>query len=89
MLEGPVQEKGVPLRMTARTVSGEGTRCACWSPLKSASRPISGALSRRAHRDRRRGSVKARTAATTVLAPARAGRQSPSLFTTSLLLDPG
>jgi len=35
------------------------------------------------------GAVKARSGATTSLAPARDSLQSPALFTTSLLLDPG
>lgn len=90
LLEGPVPERGVPLRMTARTVSGTGGQvrvliaAEVGEPTDQQARYHLGLIA-----IDREGSVKARTAATTVLSPARAGRQSPSLFTTSLLLDPG
>lgn len=90
MLEGPVPEKGVPVRVTSRTVSGQGNQvrvlvaAEIGEPVDQQARYHVGLIAIDGE-----GSVKARTAATTVLAPARASRQSPSLFTTSLLLDPG
>ena len=90
MLETPVLVKGLPIRMTARTVSGEGDRvrvllaAEIGEPTDQQERFHVGLIA-----IDREGSVKGRTAATTLLAPARDGRQSPSLFTTFLLLDPG
>ncbi len=90
MLEAPVPVRGVPVRMTARTLSGEGDRTRV---LIAAEIGESTDQKTRYHVGLialdGEGSVRSRTAATTVLAPARDGRQSPSLFTTSLLLDPG
>ena len=90
MLEGPVPAKGLPLRITTRTVSGSGNQVRVLVAAE-----IGEATDQQARYHvgliaiDGEGSVKSRTAATTVLAPARASRQSPSLFTTSLLLDPG
>ena len=90
MLETTVPETGVPMRITARTVNGEAgqVRVLVAAEIGEAT-------------DQRKtfhvgliaidseGAVKTRIAATTSLEPSRAHRQSPSLFTTSLLLDPG
>ena len=90
MLEAPVPVRGVPVRMTARTLSGEGDRARVLIAAE-----IGDATDQKTRYHvglialDREGSVKSRTAATTVLAPARDGVQSPSLFSTSLLLDPG
>ena len=90
MLEAPVPVRGVPVRMTARTLSGEGdrTRVLIAAEIGEATdqkvRYHVGLIAIDGE-----GAVKSRTAATTALPPARTGRQSPSLFTTSLLLEPG
>jgi VWFA-related protein len=90
MLEAPVQAKGIPLRMTARTVSGEGTQvrvliaAEIGEPTDQRARYHVGLIATDAE-----GKVKSSSAVTAMLDPARAGRQSPSLFTTSLLLEPG
>ena len=90
MLETPVLVRGLPIRLTARTVTGDGDRvrvliaAEVGEPTDQQARFHVGLIAIDGE-----GSVKERTAATTMLAPARATRQSPSLFTTSLLLDPG
>lgn len=90
MLEAPVQVKGVPLRITTRIISGDGNQVRVL---------IAGEVGEATDQRARyhvgliaidgNGVVKSRSAAATVLVPARRGVQSPSLFTTSLLLEPG
>lgn len=90
MLEAPVPEKGVPIRITARTLGSDTAQvrvlvaAEVGEPTDQRARYHVGLIAIDSE-----GAVKSRTAATTVLAPARDGRQSASLFTTSLLLDPG
>jgi VWFA-related protein len=90
MLEAPVPTKGVPLRITSRTITGDD---------KQVRVLIAGEVGEATDQRARyhvgliaidgNGAVKTRTAAATVLDPARQGVQSPSLFTTSLLMEPG
>lgn len=88
MLEAPVATTGLPIRLTTRTVSGEGDRvrvliaAEIGDPTDQRERYHVGLIA-----IDEQGAVKAREAATTSLEPARS-RMSPSLFTTSLLLPP-
>jgi VWFA-related protein len=90
LLEAPVQSKGVPLRLTARTISGDDKQVRVLiageigEPTDQRVRYHVGLIALDGN-----GAVKSRSAASTVLDPARHGVQSPSLFSTFLMLDPG
>lgn len=90
LLEAPVPTKGVPIRITARTISGDDNQVRVLiagelgEPLDQRARFHVGLVATDSG-----GAVKSRSAASMVLAPARRGVQSPALFTTSLLVPPG
>jgi VWFA-related protein len=90
MLEAPLPTKGVPVRITARTISGDGRQVRVLvagevgEPTDQRTRFHVGLIAIDSN-----GAVKARSAASTILDPSRRDAQSPSLFSTSLMLDPG
>jgi VWFA-related protein len=90
LLEAPVPAKGVPVRITARTISGDDLHVRIL---------IAGEIGEATDQRARyhvgliaidgNGTIKTQSAAATVLDPVRRDVQSPSQFTTSLLLEPG
>ncbi len=90
LLEAPVPTKGVPIRITARTISGDKDNVRVLiagevgDPIDQRTRFHVGLVA-----TDNGGAVQSRSAASLVLDPARRGVQSPALFTTSLVVPPG